>query len=175
MTSKIRASRLVLPWAYFLVLIGLVLPPSVRAESLSDNYTNISPALGAGGGEFIHGQKSGKILMRVLVFGSVGNQGIHYVPEGTDLLFGILYAGGYTDASKLSGITIRRKNVKDVIDVDLEDMIADGKEVPKLIDGDVITVPYNWRRDITTITMITSFVSSMTAFTLSLIALTRHN
>jgi hypothetical protein len=174
MTSKIRAYPWALPLVYFFILTGLILPPSARAESLGDNFSNISPALGPGGGEYVHGQKQGKILIRVLVFGSVGSQGIHYVPEGTDLLFAILYAGGYTDSSKLSGITIRRKNVKDVIDVDLEDLIADGKEVPKLIDGDVITVPYNWRRDITTITMITSFISSMTAFTLSVIALTRH-
>lgn len=148
-------------------------PPPARAESVSENFSTISPLQGSGGGEYIHGQKSGKILMRLLLFGAVPAQGIHYVPEGTDLLFAILYAGGYTDSSKLSSVTIRRKNVKDIIDIDLEDLIEDGRPIPVLLDGDIITIPYNWRRDISTITLITSFISSMTAFTLSLVALTR--
>ena len=65
------------------------------------------------------------------------------MPEGTDLLFAILYAGGYTENSKLNGISIRRRNVKDLIEVDLEDLIEDGKVIPKLLDGDIITIPYN--------------------------------
>jgi hypothetical protein len=162
-------------WCLLLAVWTFVFAPFARAESLSQEYSTISPIMGSGGGEFVHGQKEGKILIRTLVFGAVPVQGIHFVPEGTDLLFGILYAGGYTDTSKLNGITIRRRNVKDIINVDLEDLIQSGQAVPKLSDGDIITVPFNWRRDISTITLITGFVSSMTAFTLSIIALTRNN
>ncbi|RAV23900.1 hypothetical protein DQE84_18485, partial [Staphylococcus warneri] len=81
-----------------------------------------------------------------LIFGSVPVQGIHYMPEGTDLLFAILYAGGYGEMSSLNGITIRRRNQRALIEVDLEDLIEDGRPIPKLADGDIISVPFNWRK-----------------------------
>ena len=72
-----------------------------------------------------------------------------------------------------NGITIRRKGVKEMLEVNLEDLIEDGKKIPRLQDVDIINVPFNWRRDVSTIKLITTFVSAMTGFTLSLIALTR--
>lgn len=173
MTKKRSAPERIL--SLLLAIWMLAFVPSLYADSLSQSYSTISPGQAGGGGEFVHGQKEGKILIRLLMFGAIPQQGIHYVPEGTDLLFAILYAGGYTETSKLNGITIRRRNQKAIVDVDLEDMIQEGQAVPKLADGDIITIPYNWRRDISTITLITGFVSSMTAFTLSVIALTRKN
>jgi len=143
------------------------------SEAIDDKFAQISPTQQPGVGEFVHGQGYGKILIRVLMFGSVPQQGVHYVPEGTDLLFSILYAGGYGDNSKLNGITIRRRGQKDLIEVDLQDAMQDGQAIPKLQDGDVVNVPFNWRRDIQTITLVTGFMAAMTGFTLSLIALTR--
>jgi hypothetical protein len=162
--------------AICLILIAsfLVGPRAVYAEAVDETYSRISPERGGSGGEYIHGQKSGKLLIRTLLIGALPQQGIHYIPEGTDLLFAILYAGGYTENSKLNGISIRRRTVKELIEVDLEDLIEDGKDIPKLLDGDIVTIPYNWRRDIGTITLVTGFVSSMTAFALALIALTRN-
>ncbi len=145
----------------------------VRAESIDDKFTQIPPNHSPGAGEFVHGTGYGKLLMRVMLFGSVSQQGIHYFPEGTDLLFAMLYAGGYTDNTKLNGIQIRRRNVKDLIAVNLEDLIADGEKVPKLFDGDVVSVPYNWRRDMLTITVFTGFITAMTGFALSMIALSK--
>lgn len=107
------------------------------------------------------------------MFGAIPQQGVHYVPEGTDLLFSILYAGGYGDNSKLNGISIRRRGQQDLIDVDLQDLMKDGGRIPKLQDGDIVNVPFNWRRDIQTISLITSFMAAMTGFTLSLIALSK--
>lgn len=146
---------------------------TIHAESIDDKFAQISPTQTPGVGEFVHGQGYGKILIRVLVFGSVPQQGVHYVPEGTDLLFSILYAGGYTNTSKLNGITIRRRGQKELIEVDLQDQLEDGDKVPKLQDGDIVRVPYNWRRDIDTISLITGFLAAMTGFTLSLVALSR--
>lgn len=146
---------------------------TIHAESVDDKFAQISPTQTPGVGEFVHGQGYGKILIRVLVFGSVPQQGVHYVPEGTDLLFSILYAGGYTTTSKLNGITIRRRGQKELIQVDLQDQLEDGDKVPRLQDGDIVTVPYNWRRDIDTISLITGFLAAMTGFTLSLVALSR--
>ena len=170
----IRTKKIQKLVSLFVLATFLLQPTAALCESIDDGYSSISPALGAGGGEYVHGQKQGKILIRVLMFGAVPQQGIHYVPEGTDLLFSILYAGGYTESTKLNGITIRRRNVKHLLEVDLEDTIEQGKSIIRMQDGDVVTIPYNWRRDIGTISLITGFVGSMTAFTLSIIALVRQ-
>ena len=146
---------------------------SLRAESLDDKFTQIPPNHTPGAGEFVHGTGYGKLLMRVNIYGAIPQQGIHYFPEGTDLMFAISYAGGYTDMTKLNGIKIRRRNVKDIINVDLEDLIEDGEKVPKIMDGDVINIPYNWRRDIATFFTITGFISGITGFALAMIALTK--
>ena len=128
-------------------LIFCLLSCSLRlpAESVDDKFTEATPNQTGDAGEYFHGKSYGKILIRVLMFGSVPKQGVHYVPEGTDLLFAILYAGGYGESSKLNGITIRRKNVSSVIRVNLEDLVDDGKPIPKLLDGDAVTVPWSWR------------------------------
>lgn len=161
-----------------LVTLALVLSLSLssatlRAESLDDKFTQIPPNHTPGSGEYVHGTGYGKLLMRVNIYGAIPQQGIHYFPEGTDLMFAISYAGGYTDMTKLNGIKIRRRNVQELINVDLEDLIADGEKVPKLLDGDVISVPYNWRRDMQTITTFTGFISGMTGFVLAMIALAK--
>ena len=160
-----------------LVLISTLLlaPLSVHAESLSDKTSAISPRTVPGSGEFVHGQGYGKLLIRTLWLGSIPAQGIHYVPEGTDLVFALMYAGGVSELSNLGEITIRRRGHEELISVDLEELIEEGKPVPKMVDGDVITVPFNWRKDMQTILTITSFITSITGLTLSLIALTKKN
>lgn len=157
-----------------IVLVAFLLSPAgLFAEAVDDKNTQITPTQTLGGGEFIHGQGYGKILVRVMMFGAVPQQGVHYVPEGTDLLFGILYAGGYNDSTKLNGITIRRRGQKDLIKVNLQDLIEDGAPIPKLADGDILNVPFNWRRDMATIGLLTGFLTAMTGFSLSLIALSK--
>ena len=145
----------------------------LRAESLDDKFTQITPTHSPGSGEFVHGTGYGKLLMRVNMYGAIPQQGVHYFPEGTDLMFAISYAGGYTDMTKRNGIKIRRRNVKEIISVNLEDLIEDGEKIPKLLDGDVISVPYNWRRDMQTFFTITGFISGITGFALAMIALTK--
>lgn len=157
------------------LICALLLSTTVRAESVSDKSSAISPKHVPGAGEFVHGQGYGKLLMRVLVFGAIPVQGIHYVPEGTDLIFAIMYAGGYGDFSSLNGITIRRRGVEEQIEVPLEDLIEEGKAIPKLTDGDIITVPFNWKKDLQTVLTVTGFVTSITGLTLSLLALTRRD
>ena len=134
---------------------------TVQAESVDDRFTQITPNHTLGSGEFIHGQGYGKILVRVMMFGAVPTQGIHYVPEGTDLLFAMLYAGGYSDNTKLNGITIRRRGIQELLEIDLEDLIEEGKSIPKLADGDVVNVPFNWRKDYQDFTFFMSVVSSL--------------
>lgn len=153
------------------VLVGVFAfqSPVARAEAVDDKYTQSNTETG-----FVHGKNYGKVLMRILMFGSVPKQGVHYMPEGTDLLFGILYAGGYGEQSKLNGISIRRRKVADLIEVDLEDVIADGREIPKLQDGDIVNVPFNWRRSYQEFQFITGLLAAVSTLIISIVALTRR-
>ncbi len=145
----------------------------VHAEAVDDKLTQISPEFKPGAGEHIHGAGYGKILMRVMMFGAVGQQGIHYFPEGTDLLFSILATGGVSETTKLNGITIRRRAVKNLIEVDLDELVESGKSIPKLADGDVIRVPFNWRRDYQQFLFYTQVLFSISSFILAMVTLTR--
>lgn len=157
-----------------LLVFSLTVPaPFARAESVDEEFTHISPKHSPGGGEYVHGQGYGKILIRLLMSGAIPQQGIHYVPEGTDLLFAILYAGGHGDQTKLSDITIRRRGMPEMIHVDLESLIEEGGAIPKLKDGDIIHVPFNWRRDYQEVMFFTGIFSSLTALILSVGVLTR--
>jgi hypothetical protein len=166
-----RFSTTLLVWSICTSL--LIAPTSIRAESVDDKLTQITPTFTPGAGEFIHGTGYGKILMRVMMFGAVPQQGIHYYPEGTDLLFAILYAGGYAEHTKLDGIKIRRRGQKDIISIDLQELMEDGEKVPKLMDGDVVDIPYNWRRDAATFSSVTGFLTAITTFTLAMVALSK--
>jgi hypothetical protein len=149
-------------------------PPALYAESVDDEFAQISPSHTTGSGEFVHGQGYGKILIRTMIFGAIPQQGIHYVPEGTDLLFALLYAGGYNDQTDLNGITIRRRGVKEIIEVDLENMIEEGQVIPRLKDGDVINVPHNWRRDYQEFMFFAGMFTSLSSLVLSIALLSRR-
>jgi len=144
-------------------------------EAVDDKFSQISPRHNPGAGEFVHGQGYGKILVRLTIFGAVKEQGVHYVPEGTDLVFALVYAGGYTDQSKLDRISIRRRNLREPLYADLDEIMSEGNPVPKLQDGDVITVPFNWKKDLATMLTVTGFVTSVTGFVVSVIALTKKS
>ena len=157
-----------------LVVVSLSLQGvTTHAESVDDRFTQITPSHSLGAGEFIHGQGYGKILMRVMLFGAVPQQGIHYVPEGTDLLFALLYAGGYAETTKLNGITVRRRGIQELLEIDLEELIEEGKSIPKLADGDVVNVPYNWRKDYQEFTFFSTVLTSLTSVVAVIIALRR--
>lgn len=159
-----------------LIALALVFQVQLaRGESVEDRASNISPAHNPGAGEFVHGQGYGKILIRVLMFGAIPQQGVHYVPEGTDLVFALLYVGGYSTDAKLNGIKLRRKGVKDLIEIDLEDLLAAGGTIPKLMDGDVLHIPYSWRKDLQTIITVTGFVTSISGLAVAVATLLSLN
>lgn len=157
------------------VICSLFLSTTVHAEAVSDKASAISPKHIPGAGEFVHGQGYGKLLMRILVLGAVPVQGIHYVPEGTDVLFALLYAGGKGDFARFDGVTIRRRGEKDLMDVDLDELIEDGSPIPKLVDGDVVTVPFNWKKDLQSVLTVTGLVASITSLALAILALKRSS
>jgi hypothetical protein len=150
----------------------LVLAPvAAHAEAVDDKFTQISPQGRAGGDEKIHGAGFGKILMRIMVFGAVPNQGIHYVPEGTDMFFLLLYCGGHSDNTKLDGITIRRRGAREIITVDLEDLMDENLPIPKLVDGDVVTVPFNWRKSYNDLLFYTGVIGTLSGLLVGVAAL----
>lgn len=153
-----------------LIAVFALQAPIARSEAIDDSLTNTGTSGDTG---FIHGKGYGKVLMRILMFGSIPKQGVHYMPEGTDLLFGILYAGGYGEESKLNGITIRRRKVQKLIEIDLEDVIADGQEIPKLQDGDIINVPFNWRKTYQELSFFVSLISAVSSLIISIVALNK--
>jgi hypothetical protein len=156
-----------------LISVLILQPGLVMGEAVDDKFTQISPKHVPGNGEYVHGQGYGKLLIRVMVFGAVPQQGVHYVPEGTDLVFGLIYSGGYGENTKLSDITIRRKGVAELIQIDLEDLLEEGKPIPKLQDGDIVNVPFNWRKDFQDFLMLTQMLTSVTGFVLSIVALSQ--
>lgn len=143
--------------------------PPVSAPA--KNYGYVTPSDSARTAE-ADALREGKLLMRVLFLGAL-SQGIHYFPEETDLLTCIMYTSGYDENADLNGITIRRKGVKDLIFVDLEDLIADGAEIPTLKDGDIVTVNWSWRRDLQMYYTLTGFITSVTGLVISIVALTK--
>lgn len=165
---------LVYSLVYSLLATPVLAQQGERAGGEEAAFTYIAPnEQVAGSGEFVHGAGRGKLLVRVLMLGSIDQQGIHYFPENTNLLDAVLLAGGIDDTTKLNGVTIRRKGKQELMEVYLEDLMEDGEPIPFLVDGDVVNLPWNWRKDIGNITLVTGFISSITAFTLAMIALAK--
>lgn len=159
------------PICVVLVTLLLCHGTLLRGEAVDDKFTQISPQSKTDGA--IHGAGYGKILMRVMMFGAVPSQGVHYMPEGTDLLFAILYAGGYNESTKLSAISIRRRNVKNLIEVDLEQLMENGDSIPKLLDGDVVNVPFNWRKNYQDLLFYTTVFTTLGTLALGIAAIVR--
>jgi len=159
--------------ASLLIICQIVVVPQIFAKDNTSTPGYATPGEATADGMYIHGAKPGILLIRVHVLGAIAQQGIHYYPENVDLLDAMLYAGGMGETTNLNDIEIRRRNVEELIEIDLENLIEDGDKIPILKDGDIVKVSYNWRRDISTIGIITGFFASMTSFTLTLIALTR--
>lgn len=160
--------------AYSLIFSLLAYFPSVTAfAEPNSKKMGYATEQSAQDGQFIHPGKPGQLLIRVHMLGSLTQQGIHYFPEGTDILDALLYAGGVMDTTKIDSIQIRRNGVKDIVEMDLTEIIEDGREIPKVNDGDIVNVPFNWRRDISTISLIAGFLTAATGFIVSVIALNK--
>ena len=61
----------------------------------------------------------------------------------------------------------------ETIEVDLEKIIEEGGSIPKLRDGDIVNVPFNWRSDYKEFLFFTSIFTSITGLIVSVALLTR--
>jgi len=161
------------PIKILLISLALLFAPLTAhsAKKPKTKYGYVTPS-DAKASAIADATRSGKLMMRVTLMGAV-SQGIHYFPEDSDLLAALMYVGGYTEEADLDDIAIRRKGQKELIYVDLEALVEDGDPIPKLKDGDIVTVDWNWKKDLELYYTVTSFVTSITAFTLALVAVSR--
>ncbi len=99
---------------------------------------------GGGGSEFHVGQNTG-INVKVTLLGGVRSQGVYHIPESTDMISLIGYAGGGNEFAKLNDITIKRRkgDSYEVLDVSLKNLAtsAGSLPTPRLMNGDVVFVP----------------------------------
>ena len=90
------------------------------------------------------GQNTG-INVKVTLLGGVRSQGVYHIPESTDMISLIGYAGGGNEFAKLNDITIKRRkgDSYEVLDVSLKNLAtsAGSLPTPRLMNGDVVFVP----------------------------------
>lgn len=85
-----------------------------------------------------------ELMMKVNVWGQVLKPGQYFVPDDTDLISLISYAGGPTENAKINSVRIIRSNnsEKKVLSVDIKKYTetADPSLIPVLMPGDTIIV-----------------------------------
>ncbi len=109
----------------------------ILSKELSGGHANY-------GNEYVSGDYPGAILMKVNLWGPVGKSGIHFVPNQTDLVTLLSYAGGPTDSANLSDVRIKRWSggQEKLITVDVSDLVREtGKESPMLEANDIVVIP----------------------------------
>jgi protein involved in polysaccharide export with SLBB domain len=85
--------------------------------------------------------------MQINLWGGVNKPGIHYVPIRTDLMTLLSFAGGPTEAAKLSEVVIKRKIASDGADqqllrVNVEDALSGKSGLnPVLQANDIVMIP----------------------------------
>lgn len=93
----------------------------------------------------IPGGSEAELAINVHIWGQVFRPGRYLVPDGTNLVGLISYAGGPTNAAKLQHVQLlRARNAKgDVRTIDLRHFIQSGDPslIPTLEPGDIVVVP----------------------------------
>lgn len=93
----------------------------------------------------IPGGSETELVINVHIWGQVLRPGRYLVPDGTDLVGLVSYAGGPTTAAKLQKVQLlRAQNAEgDVRRIDLKQFIQTGDPslIPALEPGDIVVVP----------------------------------
>jgi len=133
--NKILISVLVFYLSFFLIL-----PLSLAQKEESSSFSSSSSekyylSLGA----------DNELLMKVNVWGEVKTPGVLDVPDETDLISLLSFAGGPTDKAKLSKVKIIRNHSGKIIEVNIKRYVKNGdyKQIPVVKPGDTVVVPKN--------------------------------
>lgn len=119
-----------------------------------------------GGNEYISGQETGVVMMRVNIWGAVKRPGIHHIPVKTNLIELMSYAGGPSDNALLDEITIKRNLGKEQkkLSIDLSEIIHDQQQYDLVLKpDDIIVVPGSkpWiSQNMFTLAMVVSILAS---------------
>jgi len=101
-----------------------------------------------------------ELLIRVNVWGYVAKPGQYLVPDNTDLISLLSYAGGPTEDARIDAVRLIRmvEGKRYVMEVDLRKFLEEGGsgEVPVLMPGDTVIVPGNFYRLISRVVHIVS-------------------
>ena len=91
----------------------------------------------------------GRSLVTVHLLNGVTNPGVYHVPVNTDIIELISLAGGVTERSDLSGVSVRRSESGSyhIIDLNLEKALRDPSDLFKIRDRDVIQIEQKFSPD----------------------------
>lgn len=95
------------------------------------------------GNEFMAGQETGVVMMKVNLWGAVKKPGIHHIPVKTDLISLMSYAGGPNDNAIMDDVVIKRQQGQSQrkISVDLSQVIhAENNYDLTLQPNDIVVV-----------------------------------
>ena len=86
-----------------------------------------------------------RLQITVHIWGEVHKPGLYVVPDNTDLVTLLSYAGGPTKNAKLDSVKLVRSDTgtKEVIEISVQDYIADATQdaTLQLTPGDTVVVP----------------------------------
>ena len=103
------------------------------------NLPKSAPSLKDGNGETVHGQSYGKAPDANSHIWGRAFAGDAFVPERHRSHIRVLsMRAAKRKNTKMSEITIRRRVKKSYIRVDLDNLLVEGKPIPKLADGDIV-------------------------------------
>lgn len=91
-----------------------------------------------------------ELLIKVNVWGQVAKPGQYMIPDKTDLISLISFAGGPTEGAKISDVRLIRKweGEQKVLSVDLQHYLDTGdvSHIPVMMPEDTVLVPGNFFR-----------------------------
>jgi protein involved in polysaccharide export with SLBB domain len=118
-----------------------------------------------------------ELLVRVSVWGEVARAGFYEVPDGTNAVQLISYAGGPTEYANLKHVRVTRAGEMPAGDVDVRAYLNTGdlNAVPVLKPGDTIFVPKNQRYAWTTFVAVMSQLAVVAGTVMLYVEVSRKN
>jgi hypothetical protein len=153
----------------FSIVVLAAFIPQVAMAQMTSSLNNL---INSSGSEFFVGRIEGKPLITVNLLNGVRQPGVYHVPIQTNLGQLIAFAGGTTDTSDISEVTIRSQTSSNTTtkEIDLKTIITHGETIPVLMDKDMIHIRQESRTIEKTLTYV-ALISASLGIILSAIAI----